>query len=1067
MATRLGLDIGTNSIGWCLFNIDGQGKPVGLRDIGVRIFSDGRDPRSGASLAVDRRDARAKRRRRDRYVRRRSALLDALINTGLMPADVQEAKALTGCDPYVLRAQALDRALDAHLLGRVLFHLNQRRGFKSNRKAERKAGGGEEGGKIAEGAKALDLAMHEAGARTYGEFLAGRDARRVRLRSEGDGFDFYPERRHLEAEFDAIWAAQAACNPVLLTDAVRDRLRRIIFFQRPLKAPKVGGCTFFNEEPRLPKAHPLFQERRVYEEVNQLEITRAGAPSRKLTLYQRDKIILKLKSAKTATFSGLAKLLQLADGESFDKATENRTGLVGDEIFTAFSDKKCFGDRWAHFDPGAQWSIIDTVAEEEDPVRLRDWLMATHGVTVDQAEAIGRVRLPEGHGRLGETASRLILAQLKSGSKDGHPLTYSEAVEAALGKSRSDLRTGEIRDQLPYYGEILTREIPPGSLDPNDDDEIRWGKITNPTVHIGLNQLRRLMNAIIKAHGRPDEIVVELARELKLSEKKKAERNRRIGANTRAAEARSKKLLESGQPDTGANRALLKLWEDLSPNNPLDRCCPFCGHHIEQMALFSGETEIEHIIPFSRCLDDSAANKVVAHRSCKQEKGNKTPWEAWGHTERWAIIAEQVLRLHKSKQWRFALDAMERLGHQGDFIARQLTDTQYLSRMVGTYLSSLYPDTAGVHVIPGHMTAMLRRLWDLNELLPDHNYVENPHSGAPKNRLDHRHHAIDAAVVGVTTRSLLKDISKAAERAERQDLDQLFIDLPTPWETFREDLHESLARVVVSHKAEHGRKGVPAKGKDVTAARLHNDTAYGLTGLASDSGLPIVVHRVPLLSLKPDDLSNPIRIPDAALQRALREATDGKSGKDFQAALAGFSRSDPVFKGIRHVRVREALKVIPIRDASGHAFKAYKGDANARYDVWRMPDGKWISRWKDRDGASRSSIVSMFEAHQTGQPAQRPHPAAKRVLSLRQNDLVAVEPQGQPRKIMRVVKFSSGGEITFAEHQEAGPLKARHTTSPDIDPFKYFYSSAGGLQKASARQIRIDELGRIFDPGPR
>ena len=1067
MGTRLGLDIGTNSIGWCLFNLDGSGRPIGMRDIGVRIFSDGRDPKSGASLAVERRVARAVRRRRDRYIRRRSALLEALMNTGLMPADVQEAKALTGCDPYVLRAKALDRALDAHLLGRVLFHLNQRRGFKSNRKAERKAGDDKEGGKIADGAKALDLAMHEAGARTYGEFLAGRDAKRVRMRTEGDGYDFYPERRHLEAEFDAIWDAQAAYNPALLTDVVRDRLRRIIFFQRPLKAPKVGGCTFFNEEPRLPKAHPLFQERRLYEEVNQLEITRAGAPSRKLTLDQRDKIIRKLKSAKTASFSGLARLLKLADGESFSRVTENRTGLAGDDIFTSFSDKRCFGDRWAHFDPGVQWSIIETVAEEEDPVRLRDWLVATHGVTVEQAEAIGRVRLPEGHGRLGETASRLILAQLKSGSKDGHPLTYSDAVEAALGKSHSDFRTGEILEQLPYYGEILSREIPPGSLDPDDDDEIRWGKITNPTVHIGLNQLRRLVNALIKAHGRPDEIVVELARELKLNEKNRAERNRRIGANTRAAEARSRKLLEISQPDTGANRALLKLWEDLNPNNPLDRCCPFCGRYIGQMALFSGETGIEHIIPYSRSLDDSTANKVVAHRSCKQEKGNRTPWEAWGHTERWAIIAEQVSRLHKSKQWRFAPDAMERLGQQGDFIARQLSDTQYLSRMVGTYLSSLYPDTAAVHVISGRMTAMLRRLWGLNELLPDHNYVENPHSGAPKNRLDHRHHAIDAAVVGVTTRGLLNEISKAAGRAEGENVDGLFIDLPKPWETFREDLRESLSRVVVSHKADHGRKGVPAKGKDATAARLHNETAYGLTGLTSESGLPIVVHRVPLLSLKPDDLSNPIRIPDAALQRALREATDGKSGKDFQEALAQFSKSDPVFKGIRHVRVRETLKVIPIRDASGHAFKAYKGDANARYDVWRMPDGKWVSSWRDRDGKAHSGIITMFEAHQAGQPVQRPHPAAKRVLSLRQNDLVAVEPQGQPRKILRVVKFSSGGQITFAEHQEAGPLKARDATSPDIDPFKYFYSSAGGLQKARARQIRIDELGRIFDPGPR
>lgn len=1042
MATRLGLDIGTNSIGWCLYDGDG------IRDIGVRIFSDGRDPKSGASLAVDRRDARAMRRRRDRYVRRRSALLEALIDTGLMPADVQDGKALAGCDPYALRAAALDGALKPHLLGRALFHLNQRRGFKSNRKAERKAGDDKEGGKIAGGAKALDIAM---GDQTYGQFLGSQPVKRVRMRAEGDGYDFYPERRHLEAEFDAIWAAQAAHHPALLTDTVRDRLRRIIFFQRPLKAPKVGGCTFFNEEPRLPKAHPLFQERRLYEEVNQLEITKAGAPSRKLTLDQRDKIILKLKSAKTASFSGLSKLLKLADGESFNKASENRTGLVGDEIFASFSDKKCFGLSWAHFDAGTQWSIIEAVAEEEDPVRLHDWLMANYGVSAEQAEAIGRVRLPDGHGRLGETASRKILAELK---KD--VVTYDKAVEAALGKSHSDFRTGEILDQLPYYGEVLSREIPPGSLDPKDSEEVRWGKITNPTVHIGLGQLRRLLNAIIKVHGRPDEIVVELARELKLSEKDKAEHNKRIGANTRAAEARSKKLLESEQRDSGSNRALLKLWEDLNPNNPLDRCCPFCGRHIGQLALFTEETEIEHIIPYSRSFDDSAANKVIAHRSCNREKGNKTPWEAWGHTERWAIISEQVSRLHKSKQWRFAPDAMERFDQEGGFIARQLTDTQYLSRMARTYLSSLYPDTAGVYVIPGRMTAMLRRLWGLNELLPDHNYVENPHSGAPKNRLDHRHHAIDAAVVGVTTRSLLNEISKAAGRAEDQNLDKLFIDLPKPWETFREDLRDSLARVVVSHKADHGRKRVPAKGHDTTAARLHNDTAYGLTGLTSDSGLPIVVHRVPLLSLKPADITDPIRIPDAALQRALWEATEGLSGKDFETALRQFAKSDPVFKGIRHLRVREGLNVIRIKDRTGRAYKGYKGDANARFDVWRMPDGKWVS-----------SVVSMFDAHRKNFEAERPHPAAKKVLSLRQNDLIAVERDGGPREIMRVVKFGAAGQITIAAHQEAGPLKERDAKSNDLDPFKYSSPTAGGLKKLKARQIRIDELGRIFDPEPR
>lgn len=351
---------------------------------------------------------------------------------------------------------------------------------------------------------------------------------------------------------------------------------------------------------------------------------------------------------------------------------------------------------------------------------------------------------------------------------------------------------------------------------------------------------------------------------------------------------------------------------------------------------------------------------------------------------------------------------------------------------------------------------MLRRLWGLNDILWDHNYVENPHSNAPKNRLDHRHHVIDAAVVGVSTRGLLNEISKSAGRAEDQNLDRLFVDLPSPWETFRDDLRESLGRVVVSHKADHGRKRVPAKGNDATAARLHNDTAYGLTGLTSDSGLTVVVRRVPLLSLKPGDLIDPNRIPDAALRDALWAATEGLTGKDFEKALATFAKNNRVFKGIRHLRVREGLNVITIKDRNGHAYKGYKGDANARFDVWRMPDGKWVSY-----------VVSMFDAHRRGFEPERPHPAAKKVLSLRQNDLIAIERDGAPKEIMRVVKFGSGGQITIAAHKEAGSLKERDSKPNDIDPFKYSSPTAGGLKKLKARQVRIDELGRIFDPGPR
>jgi CRISPR-associated endonuclease Csn1 len=1065
---RLGLDIGTNSIGWCLVEFDEE-HPIGIRilDIGVRIFSDGRDPKTGASLAVDRRTARSMRRRRERYLRRRSVFLDTLIQYGLMPADADEAKLVAAQDPYSIRARALAERLEPHEIGRALFHLNQRRGFLSNRKAERRSKDNEDG-KIASGAKALDQAMAEAGADTLGLFLAGRAEKRVRLNGESQSYDFYPQRRHIEYEFQRICEEQARHHPALLTEAARAALYRILFFQRPLKEPEVGVCLFAGrygiarDERRLPKAHPLFQERRLYEEVNQLEITTPGEASRKLTLDQRDKLILALRDKRKVAFTSLARTLKLEPGESFNKASETRTDLMGNEVRAVLGDKKRFGGGWHHKTPEAQWEIIEKLIDEEDPEALRAHLTGACGLDEETADAVAKAPPPEGFGRLGETATRRILEQLKTGEINGVPLTYNQAVEAC-GWHHSDDRTGEILEKLPYYGELLSRDIPPGSFDPADADapERYWGKITNPTVHIGLRQLEKLVNAIIAAHGRPDQIVVELARELNLSEDDKKKHEARIRRDTAAAIARGEKLEQEGIPNTGANRALLKLWEELNPANPLDRRCPYCAEPIGMRALFSGEADVDHIIPYSRSLDDSAGNRVVAHRHCNRAKGKDTPYEKWGphkDPERWDRIAEQVARLHKSKQWRFGPDAMERVERGGDFLARQLTDTQYLSRLAGKYLRSLYPtkEDGSVYVIPGRMTAMLRRLWGLNSLLPDHNYVGNEHSNAPKNRLDHRHHAIDAAVTAVTTRSLLQRIARTAGQAEDKDLDRLFEDLDQPWGGFREELGEALARVTVSHKADHGRNGRPSRHRDMTAGRLHNDTAYGLTGdVAADGKTPIVVHRVPLAGLKPADLTSPDRIPDSMLRDALFEWTRDLAGKPFEAALQRFRDTHPVFRGIRRVRVREPLNVIPIRDASGRAYKAYKGDANARFELWRLPDGSLKTR-----------VVSMFEAHQQRQD-DRPHPAAKRLLALRQNDLLAVERNGGPREILRVAGFNVQGRLTLAAANEAGNLKERDGLSNDSDPFKYVYLSGRSIVNAKARQVRVDPLGRLFDPGPR
>lgn len=1063
---RLGLDIGTNSIGWCLIE---DGKTI--VDIGVRIFSDGREPPKNGSvgqpLAEKRRLARGARRRRDRYLGRRSAFLETLVAHGLMPADADEAKLVAARDPYELRARALDERLEPYEIGRTLFHLNQRRGFKSNRKAERKQKDGEDG-KIATGAKALNAAMAAAGARTLGQFLAGRETKRVRMGGENQAYDFYPQRDHVLDEFKAIWNAQASYHPRLLTEAAYNALWRVIEFQRDLKKQEVGICTFAGwgdvppNDPRLPKYHPLFQERRLYEEVNHLQITVPGESMRKLTLDQRDKLIRILKVTKRPAFASMAKEIGLQPGESFNKASETRTHMLGDEIYAAMSNKALFGKTWPNISIDRQLLIIDRLQEEEDADALRSFLFDEFGLDANQIESAEKAAraLPEGYGRLGETATKAIIEQLKRYTDEaGNVITFNKAVEYGLNLHHSDRRDGQEWKKLPYYGELLTNDIAPAPL-ARDPNEKRWGKITNPTVHIGLRQLEKLVNAIIKVHGRPDQIVVELARELKLNEKDKEEHNKRIRRDTAAAQGRSKKLEEEGFPDTGANRMLLRTWEELNPANPLDRRCPYCGNPIGMRQLFTGEADVDHILPYSRTLDDSASNKVVAHRRCNRAKGNRTPYEKWGHDEaRWETISAQAGRLHKSKQWRFGPDAMARVEKDGGFIARQLTDTQYLSRLAGRYLSSLYADKneGSVYVIPGRMTAMLRRLWGLNSLLPDHNFVENEHSNAPKNRLDHRHHAIDAAVVAVTTRGLMQQIARTAGLAEDKDLDRLFEDLKQPWEGFREELGEKLAAVTVSHKPDHGRKGRPAPGHDVTAGRLHNDTAYGLTGeTAADGKTPIVVHRVPLTSLKPGDLTDPLRIPDEALRDALYRATEGLSGKPFEQALARFAATDPVFKGIRRVRVREPLNVIPVRDKAGRAYKAYKGDANARFDVWRMPDGKWTA-----------DIVSMFDAHQPAQADRRPHPAARKMLSLRQNDMIAIERDGSPPQVVRVVKFSTIGAIALAPDNEAGALKARDATSNELDPFKYVYSSAGGLKKLRARQVRVDPLGRVFDPGPR
>ncbi len=1070
---RLGLDIGTNSIGWFLYRTSGNGsdaKITGVIDAGVRIFSDGRDPKSGTSLAVDRREARSARRRRDRYLRRRATLMKILANAGLMPADPAASKALEALDPYAVRAKGLDEALPLTHLGRALFHLNQRRGFKSNRKTDR---GDNEGGKIKDATARLDQAMMAVGARTYGEFLQKRRskasdprkvptvrtrlsvAKRDNAEKEEAGYDFYPDRRHLEDEFRKLWTAQAVHHPEILTDVLRDQVFEKIFFQRPLKEPEVGLCLFTSEK-RLPKAHPLTQRRVLYETVNSLRITADGQMSRPLTQEERDQVIHQLDNKKpTKTLSSmnvklaaLSKALKLPVGERFTLETVARDAVACDPVRASFSHPSRLGSKWSTLDGEAQWQVVQRIRDvqsDTDHAALVDWFMTAHGLDKEHAEASANAPLPEGYARLGLTATTNILDALMESV-----IPYSAAV-SACGWHHSDGRTGEVLDVLPYYGEVLDRHVIPGTYNEQDDDIKRYGRITNPTVHIGLNQLRRLVNRIIDVHGKPDQIVVELARDLKQSEAQKRETQIRIKTNTSAAIKRSEVLGELGQRDNGHNRMILRLYEELGPAiGP--RACPYTGTPISVSMLFDGSCDVDHILPYSRTLDDGFANRTLCLKDANREKRNQTPWECWGETSAWDVIAGNLKNLPANKQWRFAPDAMERFEGENSFLDRALVDTQYLSRLARNYLDCLYTEGGHVWTVNGRLTEMLRRHWGLNFKFNDNEKALS--TGNAKNRSDHRHHAIDAAVVAATDRGIVKRISDAAAKDEGlgHSAEDVARRIEAPWESFRDDVRSQVARIVVSHRSDHGRIDPEArkKGHDSTSGRLHNDTAYGIVDDQS------VVSRVPLLSLKPGDIATTVKgknIRDGQLQAALTQATLGKEGKELENALREFASKPGPYQGIRRVRLVESLQEsvrVEIDDREGRPLKAYKGDSNHCYELWRLPDG-----------TIKPQVITTFEAH--GKADRKPHPAAKRILRLFKRDMVMLNWKGDPL-VCYVQKLDLANGLFLAPHNESNADARNRDKS---DPFRLVQIGAKTIVKTGLRRVFVDEIGQLRDPGLR
>lgn len=429
---RLGLDLGTNSIGWSMLDLDAEGKPITIRRLGVRIFSDGRDPKSGQTLAADRTLIRGQRTRRDRAIRRRDQLLISLCRLGLLPQDGETAHNLSTLDPYELRASAPSKPLHPYHLGRALMHLAKRRGFQSNRRTPTAEAEGN--------TKEAMRNLHEQLAgKTLGQFLhqqisAGFGAR-FRPSAESLGkpkkvFPLYPERAMYKEEFEAIRAGQQTHQKLSATDW--DHLHRLIFFQRELRTPERGRCRFLPGESRASIALPSFQQFRLLSDANHLGYRATPfSPLQFLDQNQRAVLLPLLRAQKSVSFDKLRGRLSLGDTARFNLESDKRDKLVGDPVAALFAGKKLFGPRWHQLPLLIRDEIVTAVLEVDDRDALCR-LGAAHGLEGPALEEFCNFSpddLPRGTARFSALALRQLVPHLERGMK------YSDAV-AACGWSQ-------------------------------------------------------------------------------------------------------------------------------------------------------------------------------------------------------------------------------------------------------------------------------------------------------------------------------------------------------------------------------------------------------------------------------------------------------------------------------------------------------------------------------------------------------------------------------------------------------------------------------------------------------
>ena len=878
MAKILGLDLGTNSIGWALIE-DNQNKILGL---GTRIFPMGvenlGDGEGEISKNASRTGARGVRRQFFRRRLRKQILLKALSENKMCPleaSDFQEWKrnkrfpieklaTWFALNPYELRQKALIEKLSLEEIGRIFYHLIQRRGFLSNSRK----GGSDDGtifkGNPKEGKIGITETQKNIEDKTLGAYLF--EIYPKENQPFQDGLERirnrYTTRKMYVDEFELIWNKQAQFHTELTNELKTlfggrklDGYKEdgILFHQRPLRSQKhlVGNCSFEPRKTKCPISAIPFEQFRVWQWVNTVEYN-----GKKISQEEKEKIVEFLFANEKPEFKKIRKVIGKESAEfKFNYKDDDK--ILGTHTISNLSNKKYFGKKWFEFTEKEQEDIWHVLYFFDSKSNLKEYAIKNWNFTEEQAESISKFNVKDGYASLSRKAISNILPFLKLGftydvavvlggiknvfgsdweklSDEKRNFFYDNVYEIVRSKNKGgfieiikdilrndyNISDNQLRKLYHHSATIdateLLEKLPVGKDADKDIQAIR-----NPIVITALFELRKLVNELIDEHGKIDEIKVEMARDLKISKSQRNKIRKEQKRLERENDRIKARLLEERQRVTHDNILLYKLWEECK------HTCPYTGKPISVTQLFSGEVQIEHIHPWSRSLNDSFSNKTLCYADENRKKGNKTPFEFYGSDEaNWSAIKERALKLFSdTKEYPNAYQKFKRFVQQkfdDDFSTRQLNDTRYISKEAKNYLSKICNK---VTVSPGQATSNLRHKWGLNQILNDDN---------EKTREDHRHHAIDALVMACTKVSYVQELSKW----NRYNRGYHVKDFPMPWLSFWKDAEKAVNQILVSHKKvsnditvrthttekngkKHTNLGIAARGQ------LHKETVYG------------------------------------------------------------------------------------------------------------------------------------------------------------------------------------------------------------------------------------------------